>query len=156
MHLKVTQILYSMHIIIMFLYFYMIFGHQFTVQILQTVSQSNTTLDSCGYFNPPIFRAQRQPILQHTLACTSLVLGLAQLFNLNLGHIKNLTSLPSSLVSDCSHSGLTYTRRRAPDSSVITLPPRCRPHSFRYIKCTCMHAPSQLHLLDCPCNEDSS
>ena len=23
-------------------------------------------------------------------------------------------------------------------------------------KCTCMHAPSQWHLLDCPCNEDPS
>ena len=37
---------------------------------------------SCGYFNLPIVRSQRQPILQHTLACTySLVLGLARLFD---------------------------------------------------------------------------
>ena len=42
------------------------------------LSQINTAIGSCGYFNLPIVRSQRQPILQHTLVCTySLVLGLA-------------------------------------------------------------------------------
>ena len=42
----------------------------------------NTAFGSCGYFNLPTVRSQRQPIFQDTLACTYSLVGLVQLLEL--------------------------------------------------------------------------
>ena len=64
LHLTVAQILYT---IISYLYLLLKF-------LLTCFNWFNTAFGSCGYFNLPIVRSQRQLILKHTLACTCIAL----------------------------------------------------------------------------------
>ena len=78
LHLKVPQILYSMHVLFSYcyteyLYLLLKFCH---------CDNFNTAFGSCGYFNLPTVRSQRQPIFQDTLACTYSLVGLVQLLEL--------------------------------------------------------------------------
>ena len=98
LHLTVAQILYT---IISYLYLLLKF-------LLTCFNWFNTAFGSCGYFNLPIVRSQRQLILKHTLACTCIALFLGSLL------------CPRSTVgsTECGHSGLNCTPRRAPAFSV--------------------------------------
>ena len=65
--------MYCFHIYTEYLYLLLKFCH---------CDNFNTAFGSCGYFNLPTVRSQRQPIFQNTLACTYSLVGLVQLLEL--------------------------------------------------------------------------
>ena len=147
LHLTVAQILYT---IISYLYrIYLL------LKFLHVLTEFNTAFGSCGCFNLPIVRSQRQLILKHTLACTCIALFLGSLL------------CPRSTVgsTECGHSGLNCTPRRAPAPRYIVafnvylpkplgcLPLKCLPqtgttrindgHASYFVKAPCFFAPQR-------------
>ena len=101
LHLAVAQILYTI-----ISYLYMIY---LLLKFLHVLTEFNTAFGSCGCFNLPIVRSQRQLILKHTLVCSCIALF--------LGSLLCLRSTVGS--TECGHSALNCTPRHAPASRYI-------------------------------------
>ena len=78
LHLKVAQVVYSMHVLCLHIYTgYLVTMQYLLLKFLPTcLTQFNTAFGSCGYFNIPIVRSHAETT--NSLAYTySLILGLA-------------------------------------------------------------------------------
>ena len=94
----------------------------------------NTAFGSCGYFNLPTVRSQRQPIFQDTLACTYSLVGLVQLLELGTKTGRVNAQLLGALHIEYWHSrvseGRISPRTFCPSANCLPLVQNVPPYSL--------------------------